>query len=236
MEEFYNSEKLNPSVMNTMYFTINKNFQRITELDDLSMYRAIKYYLKDIENWQKYFLNLYSIIDFYSEALIDLREKYSLHINDKVKQQKDIAHEMQEFLTLNARLIDDYRIKYGENNYLDYSWAGLSNNFIPVYYQYLEQIQANDEVPNFRYISDDIIQPFIIQSMDIRRDSGFDDLGSRQIVEKASYLRKRIWEVEIYCLQYAEDIEKQFENYFSSDNDSINSLSEINDIIKERIN
>ncbi|WP_347374481.1 hypothetical protein [Aequorivita sp. Q41] len=235
MEEFYNAEQSAPSTMNRMYFIINKNFQRITALDDLSMYRAIKMYFKDEEDWQKQFLNLYSIIDFYSEALVELRDKYSLHINDKVSQQKTISTDMQSFLTANARLVDDYLIKYGSEKYLKYPWPTLINDFTPDYYEYIEEMQDNGKVPDFRYLSDNLFKDFIVEAMNIRRDYGYDDLGSRNIVELVSSIRKKIWEVELYSLQYADDIEKQYKNYFTKENDFINQLKEIKKLIDTKV-
>lgn len=233
MKVFYNSENDNPSSMNTMYFNTNKNFERVIEMDILSNFKAFQeFFNTDTEDWQKQFVNLYEIADFYNEAFKDLKKKYTIHIEDKVKKQKQISSDMMEFLNACSRLIDDYRFTHGGQEYLNHAWSNLVNEYIPTHYAYLQEVQDNRQVPDFRYISDELLMPFIANAMDIRRDEGFDNLGSRGLIEMVSKIRKRIWEVEAYSLQYAEDIEKQFNNYFSLDNESVNELK----LIKQNIN
>lgn len=236
MEAFFQAEKTSPSTMNTMYFNTNKNFERVIEMDILSNFRAFQLYLNnDDMDWQKQFINLYEIADFYNEAFKDLKKKYSSHIEDKVAKQKQIASDITEFLNANSRLVDDYRIKYDPDNYLNHPWSALINDYSLIHYDYLKEVQANGEVPDFRHISNGLLLSFISTAMDIRRDIGFDDLGSRNIVELASSIRKKIWEVEVYSIQYAEDIEKQFNNYFSRQNENINELERVKGLIISKI-
>ncbi|MCA0131755.1 hypothetical protein [Winogradskyella alexanderae] len=236
MESFFKAEKEYPSKMNTMYFNTNKNFERVIEMDILSNFKAFQAFFKeDEEDWQKQFVNLYEISDFYNEAFKDLKKKYTFHIEDKVAKQKQIAADMMELLNANSRLVDDYRIKYGVEDYLTKPWSNLINQYTPTHYAYLQEVQDAGEVPDFRYISDKLLFPFIRAAMDIRRDSGYDDLGSRNIIELASTIRKKIWEVEIYSVQYAEDIEKQFNNYFIQDNQMITQLNGIKSKIQDKI-
>ncbi len=228
METFYKAEKENPSTMNTMYFNTNKNFERVIEMDILSNFKAFQlYFCADGNDWQKEFVNLYETADFYNEAFKDLKKKYESHINDKVAKQKQIANNMMELLNANAKLVDDYLNKYGHEEYLSKPWSTLINEYNPTHYAYLEEVQEAKEVPDFRHISDNLILPFIKSAMDIRREIGFDEFGSRNIIELASTIRKKIWDVEVYSIQYAEDIEKQFNAYFCSDNKYINELKDI---------
>ncbi|WP_286105691.1 hypothetical protein [Arenibacter sp. M-2] len=236
MEIFFKAEKNYPSTMNTMYFNTNKNFERVIEMDILSNFKAFQtFFGNDEEDWQKQFINLYEISDFYNEAFKDLKKKYTFHIEDKVTKQKQIAADMMELLNQNGRLIDDYRIKFGADDYLTKPWSSLINEYNPAHYGYLQEVQETNDVPDFRYISDNLLLPFIEAAMDIRRDEGYDDLGSRNIIELASTIRKKIWDVEVYSLQYAGDIEKQFNNYFSPDNESIKELQNIKSKIDAKL-
>lgn len=229
---FFKAEQGNPAMMNTIYFNVNKNFERVLEMDVLSNFKAFQHFFDNTsEDWQKLFINLYELAEFYNEAFKDLKKKYELHINDKVKTMKGISLEMNNMLTANGRLIDDYRAKYGSENYLKYSWSKIVNEYTPTHYNYLKETEQKGELPDFRYISDNLLLPFIEDAMEIRSAEGFDEMGSRDIIEKASTIRKKIWEAEVYSLQYAEDIEKQYNFYFKSDNET---LKELNDI-KEKI-
>ena len=219
-KQFYIKEKENPSKMNKMYFTTNKNFTRIIDIDPTSIYKAIKSNFKNDDEWEKMFLNIYSIFDFYSESLKDLREKYQSQINFKVEEQKKISDDLKKLLNLGANLIDDYKINIGIE-YLHYPWCNLLNEFTPKYYAYLKQYEDNNEATDLRIVSDQLLLPLIEKAMIIRQTFGYDVYGSRVIVNLSSDIRKRINEVEAHCIYYAEDIENQYLNYFIDENENI---------------
>ncbi len=236
MEVFYKAEQNKPADMNTIYFNANKNFERVVEMDVLSNFKAFQsFYKNSTEDWQKLFNNLYELAEFYNEAFKDLKKKYQLHINDKVKTLKLISKDMQQFLNGISNLVDDYKKKYGAEDYLNHPWSHIANEYTPAHYAYLEEVQHRGEVPDFRHISDALLMPFIEAAMVIRNEMGFDDLGSRKLVEMASNIRKKIWEVETYSKQYAGDIEKQFTSYFNEGNKNLNELIEIKESIENKI-
>ena len=142
---------------------------------------------------------------------------------------------MEKMLNLNAKFIDDYLTHFGENEYLNQPWSSLINTLSLEYHTYLNQVIEGGNVPNFRYISDNFFQPFIKKAMEIRNAEGYDAVGSREIVELTSTIRKKIWEVETYSMQYANDIEKQYTNYFSNDNVNINELRDIKKLIDGKL-
>lgn len=225
MKQFFEKEKEFPSTMNQMYFTTNKNFTRVIDLDSITIYKAINYNFKDDDNWEKMFLNIYSIFDFYSEALKELKEKYESQINFKVEEQRKISYDIKRLVNLSANLIDEYKINT-EGNYLEQPWAKFVNEFIPEYYKYLEECVQKNEISNLRIISNDYLFPFLHNAMLIRKEFGYDNYGSRDLVNLASDIRKRINEVEVNCIHYAENIEKQYNEYFSVENENSKQLLE----------
>lgn len=220
MKQFFENEKQFPSKMNKMYFIANKNFTRVIDLDTLSIYKAINSNFKNENDWEKMFLNIYSIFDFYSEALKELREKYESQINFKVEEQRKINNDLKKLLNLGANLVDEYKINIGET-YLSYPWAILINEFTPEYYKYLDECVEKNEANDLRLISNKFLLPFLKNAMKIRAQDGYDNFGSRILVNLASDIRKRINEVEVHCVYYAEDIEKQYKEYFSEKNENI---------------
>lgn len=236
MKIFYEAEKAEPSKMHIMYFNTNKNFGRLVDMDSLSIYKSFQLYLKHNSQWEKTFLNTYNLIDFYSEALKELRVKYDNHINDKVREQKQIGYDFHRLLNLMTRLLDTYLVNTGSAEYLNFPWSNLVNDFIPMYYGYLQQCGEVGDVPDFRYLSDEILEPFLKNAMDIRRNYGYDVFSIKEvgeIIELASYARKKINEVEIYSLQYASDIEKQYNENFNNENCNLKLMLEIRVIIHE---
>ena len=220
LKQFYIKEKENPSQMNKIYFTTNKNFTRIIDIDPSSIYKAIKSNFKNDDEWEKMFLNIYSIFDFYSEALKDLRDKYQSQINFKVEEQKKISDDLRKLLNIGANLIDDYKINIGPD-YLNYPWCNLINEFTPEYYGYLKECEDNKTATDLRIVSDELLLPLIENAMIIRQSYGYDIYGSRLIVNLSSDIRKRINEVEAHCKYYAEDIENLYLKYFIDENENI---------------
>ncbi|MFH6961322.1 hypothetical protein ACHRVK_01895 [Flavobacterium plurextorum] len=234
MKKFFVPEKEFPSEMNKMYFTTNKNFTRVIDLDTLSIYKAINMYFGQTSDWEKMFLNIYSIFDFYSEALIELKRKYESQIKFKVKEQRKISNDLKLLLNKGANLVDEYKINF--EDYLNYPWSDLMNGFTPAYYSYLNECEEKKEPTSLRFISDNLLLPFLKNSMDIRRDFGYDEYGSRGIVGLASDIRKRINEVEAHCKNYAEDIEYQYLNNFVEKNENLIKLEEYKQKIDQVIN
>ncbi len=225
MKKFYVSEKEFPSRMNKMYFTTNKNFTRVIDLDTSSIYKAINSNFGQNTDWEKMFLNIYSIFDFYSESLKELREKYQSQINFKVEEQKKISDDLKKLLNIGANLVDEYKINFGEG-YLTYPWSNLMNEFTPIYYGYLDECEKKNEVSDLRIISNELLLPLLKDAMEIRQHYGHDIYGSRIIVNLASDVRKRINEVEAHCKNYAEDIEYQYSIYFMENNENLIKLRE----------
>jgi large-conductance mechanosensitive channel len=225
MKKFYIPEKEFPSTMNKMYFTTNKNFTRVIDLDPSHIYKAINMYFGQTSDWEKMFLNIYSIFDFYSEALKDLKVKYESQINFKVKEQRKISENLKKLLNNGAYLVDEYKINKG-TEYLSYPWSNLMNEFTPLYYGYLDECKKRKEPTSLRFVSDNLLSPFLQTAMKIRNDFGYDVYGSRTIVHLTSDIRKRINEVEAHCKNYAEDIEYHYLNSFAEKNENLLKLDE----------
>lgn len=225
--EFYPAEQANPSQMHVIYWNTNRHFDRLMNLDFLEMFNAFEEYFSDDKDWNKMLLNLYNLNDFYGDAFADLKQKYRDQIQYKVTEQKSIGKEMNDMLDMMNDVVDAYADEYGMGHHLNHPWSSLFNEYVPKHYNYLEQQIQADEMPDFRTISNDLLLPLIKEAMQIRSGNGFDNKGSRKVIKMASNIRKRINEVELYCVQYADDIEKQYNNYFSPDNSSLQVYQKI---------
>ena len=227
LKEYYLAEQRQPSKMNKMFFLANRNFARAVEMDSLSIYKGIRLYLKsDDPNWEKTFLNLFTLIDFYKEGLEDLRTKYVSQINFKVEEQRKIGHTFLKLMNMCATLTDDYKIAE-PTNYMSFPWTKLINEFTGEYYGYLQECEDKNEATDFRIISDEILYEFLKVAMEFRETIGYDTYGSRYIVSFVADLRKKINEIEVHCRNYAKDIQEQYNLYFSPGNDSIKLLEEL---------
>lgn len=233
--EYSQKEQNSPSEMNTMSFTANKNFIRIIDMDPLSIYKAIRTNFQTDENWEKMFLNIYSIFDFYSDGLRELKEKYESQIDFKVKEQRKISFEIRTLFNQCSTLVDKYKVKHPKT-YMSYDWVKLVNDFTPAYYAYLEKCKKNNEPSNLRFISDHFLLPFLSVAMKLRDDPGYEKSICRKPVVSAANIRKDISEIEFHCVHYAKDIEKQFNEYFSEENKHLKELKRLKLAIDEKLN
>lgn len=235
MKDFFEAELQNPTQPNMTHFSANKSFNRILEMDYLMNYQSIEHFFGTEENWEKMFLNLNSNVDFYSECLVEHRQKYQNHVEDKVKRHQEIASLCAEFLDNCVKIIEKYRSELGVEDYFNEEWVIVFNNFVPAYYEYMEECARNRESTNFRKLSDDFFLPFLQTAMNLRNDIGFDSYGSQEQVNLASKIRKKIYEVEMYSLQYANNIKYYYEEYFDEECESYKNFKSIQVKIKEKL-
>jgi len=221
MKIYYEAERDFPSKMNTLLWNTNRHFGRLMNMDFNDMFKAFQTHFNHDKDWNKTLLNHYNLNDFYGDAFADLKQKYRDHIHWKVAEQKKIGYDMDKLVQDSVDAVELYREEHGVATFLTFAWSSLMNDFVLAYHAYLKQVAEAGQVPDYRYMSNEILFPFIEHGMAIRAESGFDKMGSKTAINLAASIRKKINEVEEYSKQYAGDIEKQYNNYFSEDNDSI---------------
>lgn len=234
LKEYYLNEKESPIVMNTMYFNVNNNFRRIIDMNPLLVYKAIRTNFKDYDKWEKTFLNIYSLYDFYSEALQELKLKYEAHISFKLGEQRKIQEKTNNFLSICSELVDEYKSEFADS-YMNYEWVKLANNFTDKYYEYLKACDINKEPTNFRMVSDNFLLPYLKIAMELRESIGYEKPICRTTVVESSTIRKKINEIEFHCIHYAKDIEKQYNSYFKEDSENLKELTNIKNLIDNKI-
>jgi len=232
--EYSKKEQAQPSEMNRMHFTANKNFSRIIDMDPLSIYKAVRTNFQTDENWENMFLNIYSIFDFYSNGLKELKEKYESQISFKVKEQRKISVTIRDLSSKCTTLLDKYRVDSPED-YMTNSWVKLANKFIEQYYAYLQDCIDKDEPSNLRIISDHLLYPFLSEAIILRNNPGYEKPICRKLIVLASNIRKDITRIESDCIYYAKDIEKQFNEYFSEENNHLKELNRLKLVIDKKI-
>lgn len=106
---------------------------------------------------------------------------------------------------------------------------------MPAYYSYVNECVEKKEQTNFRLLSDNFFFKFISIAMEIRAEEGFDDFGSEDLVDIASTIRKKIFEIEMYSLQYAENVEYYFNEYFNFECDFYKDFDKIRKQIEKKV-
>lgn len=220
MDGFYKKEVEKPTITNLMNFSPNNSFKRLSNIDYHKNYDTFKYHFQTKEDWEKNFSNLYSYIDFYTASIQEIQSKNIYHIKDKYKRQQEINDLCQKLTKLCSKQINIYLKIDGRENYLSNKWAQLCNNLIPVYYEYLQECQNNKELTDFRIISNEIILPFLKEGDEIRKQYGFDEYFSEKLINLGAEIRKKIFNLEYFSLQYAENIKTYYDKYYDNKSDS----------------
>lgn len=218
MISFYESLMSSLSSIIIMKFSVNKNYNRIIDMDLTTNYRSIKTFLKS-DNWEKTFINLYNEVDFYSESLKDLFKNHQNHINNKIDEIKNLNYQFVDLASECSSFLLEYRIAYSESQLENDKLFNYINDYNLSYYKYLQE----NEISNYRYLSDNILRPLIEGILESTMKSGL-PLNTNKIMKLSSYIRKEIFSIESYSKQYGENVEEYRKDYFSPDCDKLKSL------------
>jgi len=233
LKKFFEMEKLHPLKMNMLYFLVNKEIAKLIEMDSLSIFKAFKLFFKD-DNWTKKFNQLFNIVGFYYDALEELRVKHDYHKKDKFNRKIKIADDLKMIMDFGVKIVDRYRKVYGET-YLTYPFSNLINNFIPAYYSILDEDAENKRETDLDDLSQNLLKLFLTEAMNIRREIGFDELGTEDLVSMISSLRKDIYKLKFDCEYFANDCEIRYNLYFNVENKHFKELKELKEYINSNL-
>ncbi len=235
MKKYYQEELAHPTQANNTHFSANKSFSRIMEMDYLMNYQTIQYFFQEDKNWEKMFLEMNSNVEFYSGALLEHRQKYQNHIADKVNRHKEIASLCEKFYNDCIKIIEKYRTTYGNSDYLQNKWASVFYYFLQPYNNYNEKCKKEQIPADFRFISNNFFLEFLRNANDIKNEIGFDNYGSEEQVILALKIRRKIYKVEMYSIQYANNIKYYFDEYFDENCKSFKEFKSISDKVTKKL-
>lgn len=221
LEKFHIDEKKFPSKYNKIYFSTNNNFSRVIDLDALSIYKAIDFYFKNDDNKETIFLDLYSIFDFYYESLQELKQNFKIQLNNKYDEGDKICLNLDDFLNICIQFINklDNIREFSED--ID-SLKKLINKYKTDYTEYLKN---NNEI-DFNVIYSKFLQPFIDNGKLLPEINNLSNYSSVDLVNMAIGIKSKIKKIEKQNIDYADDIGKQFEDFYSCNCKNIIKLNE----------
>jgi hypothetical protein len=231
METFFIAEKESPLKSNKMSFYTNKNYYRLLELDYLSIFNSFQEYSND-EDKTKSFNNLYKKVDFYSESIVEQKEKYQYHIKDKFKRKFKIANELNSVMDNASKIIEEYKIDLSENDsYKTNEWYKLLNGLIAFYY---ERIPKDDEA-DYEKIDKEVLLLFLEEANEVRKVIGFEK-KTQDLVLQIAGIRKQLFSIKMESINFGEQMERRFNDYYSSESKSFQELTELKEHIVQMIN
>jgi len=231
---FLEKEKEEPLAANLLFFPVDKNMDRLNDMDYISVFKAFQeFFGAEDEMWIKRFNDLFSLVNFYNDATEELRSNVKYHIKDKYERKKKIADSTQKALNNCLEIVEKYKNELGEG-YLNHPYCSLINDFIPAYYKLLEEdIEENSET-NLDKLSQLIFLPFLENIMRVRAQIGFEEYGVEGLVSSISTIRKEIYGLKYDIQYFTENLEERFNSFYSSESKGMKDILEIKSFIHSK--
>lgn len=145
--------------------------------------------------------------------------------NKKIEEIERASANIRTLLNELKGLFNLYKINFPEKH-LEFDWPNLINDFVDDYYTGLNEHISNGLSFNLRIISDEFLKPFIDFALKIK-EIPFNPKSHEKIIEKASDLRKDIYNIEQKGIDFAKETEKNHITYFSENSFLFKRLVEI---------
>lgn len=211
VQKYVESEKKNPTINNALLFNINKNFVRIIEMDTKSVFMSFQEFYQE-ESKEKDFVNLYKMIDFYSDLYFAIREDYEKTKNFKYDNLITLGFEILDLYNKKADLIDGYKKEF-PTIYIHKPWVEISSKSIGSYYKYIDDCEKKKIQTDFDYISNSIFKTFIESALRLRESIGYGNYGEQEILRIISTLRKKLFYIKQRVYHNADSINITREEY-----------------------
>ncbi|WP_339837254.1 hypothetical protein [uncultured Maribacter sp.] len=232
---FYEKELLYPTFSNQTYFTVNENFNRIVEMDYMTVYRSFRHFFKDEKDWEKKFLNFYRNIDFYLKITPHLREKYSSQMDEKVKLKYSIQSSIQAFLTDLLNIRNNYILTYPipPYNLFNFQYFKSLTDFWLDYSNYINYVRNSSVVDSdLSDLKTTYFKPLFNELLSLQKSRvPFEVGGVEKLTEDLGAIVIKIDQLEVFAKNYANDVKKYCDSYYTEDNTNLRSLIEIKELI-----
>ncbi|PAM94686.1 hypothetical protein B4N84_11980 [Flavobacterium sp. IR1] len=234
LKEYYENEKSFPYNGNILFRTPSKNYTRILEIDRLSIYKAFNMFLGHREKWIKDFSNLYNVLEFLPEFFSNIYQKYDDHSKDQFAKKIEIRNGLIKLMDELANFINLYLAENSRQNYLTFEPSKLVNKTIFNYYKILEDSYDEDlnsvKETDFIEIDNKVLKYFIEGVIKLRSYEQLYDVRLEPIVELISNLRIQISDVKQRALEFAKNVELQYNHLNVSNGDEKSYIAIVNEI------
>jgi len=141
----------------------------------------------------------------------------------------NVRNELIQLINLGSKLLTDYKTEK-EINYLDFPASSIVNNMIARYYETIGESQDDAgniiNETNMQKISDYVLKLFIEDFLQQRENLEIFDRRLEPIAESAQVLRKSIYLIKTRTIEFANNIELQYNN-LNVDNENEKSIVSI---------
>jgi hypothetical protein len=232
IKEFFLKENEKPLETNLLYFYANKNYYRILDMDYFKTFQSFQtYFNSDDDNKEKYFGDLYKLIDFYSEAFESLKNKYDYHSKDKFEKKLRLKTDLDSLMNIILEMKKKYK-KHYTSSYNDSKLHNSITSLFDKYYQILStQSSEETNLENIFELLRGFIQEIEDATIENRIKDDFDKFFGLfyKIIDTINTIKND-------AMFFANDLERMHLNYYTDGCDNIVGIKELESIIETQIN
>lgn len=234
IQEYLEIERKFPTQMHILYFNVNKNFDRFIKISPDDIYCALKEFKKE-EEWKNLFVDLYSLIDYYHDLLLELKNNNINYKNDKYKDFNNINTSILNLYDIKAELIAEIRDNF-PRIYNEKPWTKILNKSIIEYYSYLENTSKKQIQNDLDEVNEKILTPFLEEAVNLDRILINKYQTGRKIINITSRIRKELYSTKSKNFYYLNNLETYNSKYFSKESNSIQKIIKIKKELEDYIN
>lgn len=215
IKEYYEAERSKPFNNNLLFRTPSNKYNRILDLDRLSIYIGFKLFLSNDEKWLKSFNRLYSVLDYLPLFFEEIYNIYESHSKVKYEKKTEVSEMLLSFNNLGSQLLSSYKLEFNDFRYLEYPASNIVNNAMAKYYEIIKK--NYDETGKFISETDydefnkDMLFPFIESALFQREDPATFDRRLEPIIQIASDIRKKIHSIKQESIWFSGNVQEQYE-------------------------
>lgn len=227
LNEFKQIQEENPYQLNKVLRSPLSQYERLTDMDRLSIYKGFKFFLSSAPNWLNQFNNLYNTLDYIPEAFKQIYSVIDYHNKDIFDDKLIIRNDLIELEKLCVKFIN---ANGGENTPM----TELPRQMLNEYRGELTRSNEAHEETNFKEIIKTLRQFTDNVVLYFKKHGLNSDLAI--LADNASLVMIKI----NFIQQKADHLNRELELFISTmtegDNSTRRKLNEVGQLIGDNIN
>jgi hypothetical protein len=230
---YYEEEANHPFKGNNLNRTTSLKYQRILEIDRLSIFNAFNLFLNHRKNWITEFNEIYNTLEFVLELFNDIYKKYENHASEKYSEQQAIKNNLKDLMNNLASLIQIYNTDH-PNDYLNYPVPKLANATLGYYYKIISENLDKHGVPNqetdFEKLNISVLEYFILESITLSKICSKFSNELFYLKIQCSDIRKNLGEIKLNGISFSNNLALQYEILVVDTINQKSPISKLNEI------
>ncbi|WP_421824305.1 hypothetical protein [Flagellimonas oceanensis] len=236
LNKFIQSELKNPTLANVTGFSVNKNFERIIEMDYSMIYKSIRHFMHDQQEWEKEFLNMYSVLDFYKEIIPHIMVNYQSQQAEKTQRKNEISDLVNDFLFNLSEVRNEIIVHSSEVERRKNQWFKVIDEFHSNYQLYIEEMKkGRDKESDLSLLRNEYFLPFHENLVKIKKGNWPEKFNESTLIDVVGALSIKIQKLEGFSRNYILNLKDTYKNYLYPSSENLVKLKRLKSKIDRSI-